>query len=144
MCKSKIDKITYSNGSLVQRITLVKMNSCERFIVSLTLSWWKPLSYRNQSIDLQSKSKDWFLYDNGLRHGSVKFSDSMTGSVYFRTLLWIHFKYSQTYFKNLAVFFNIYLTIFQHNAWKFQGPLYWMRKECYHSDFTWDLNHTWN
>ena len=115
MCKSKIDKITYSNGSLVQRITLVKMNSCEGFIVSLTLSWWRPLSYRSQSIDLQSKSKDWFLYDNGLRHGSVKFNDSMTGSVYFRTLLWIHFKYSQTYFKNLAVFFNIYL---MHESFK--------------------------
>ena len=31
----------------------------------LTLSRWRPLSYRNQSIDLQSKSMDWFLYDNG-------------------------------------------------------------------------------
>ena len=31
-----------------------------------------PLSYRNQSIDLQSKSVDWFLYDNGLRHERVK------------------------------------------------------------------------
>ena len=30
------------------------------------------LSYRNRSIDLQSKSKDWFLYDNGLRHERVK------------------------------------------------------------------------
>ena len=27
-----------------------------------------PLSYRNRSIDLQSKSVDWFLYDNDLRH----------------------------------------------------------------------------
>ena len=34
----------------------------------LTLSWRRPLSYRNQSIDLRSKSVDWFLYDNGLRH----------------------------------------------------------------------------
>ena len=37
----------------------------------LTLSWRRPLSYRNQSIDLQSKSVDWFLYDNGLRHERV-------------------------------------------------------------------------
>ena len=37
----------------------------------LTLSWRRPLSYRNQSIDLQSKSMDWFLYDNGPRHESV-------------------------------------------------------------------------
>ena len=36
--------------------------------ISLTLSWWRPLSYRNQSIDLLCKSMDWFLYDNGLRH----------------------------------------------------------------------------
>ena len=38
----------------------------------LTLSWQRPLSYRNQSIDLESKSMDWFLYDNGLRHERVK------------------------------------------------------------------------
>ena len=38
----------------------------------LTLSWRRPLSYRNQSINLQSKSMDWFLYDNGLRHERVK------------------------------------------------------------------------
>ena len=31
-----------------------------------------PLSYRNQSIDLLSKSMDWFLYDNGLHHERVK------------------------------------------------------------------------
>ena len=33
----------------------------------LTLSWRRPLSYRNKSIDLLGKSMDWFLYDNGLR-----------------------------------------------------------------------------
>ena len=38
----------------------------------LTLSWRGLLSYRNQSIDLQSKSMDWFLYDNGLRHERFK------------------------------------------------------------------------
>ena len=37
----------------------------------LTVSWRRPLSYRNQSIDLQSKSMDWFLYDNALRHERV-------------------------------------------------------------------------
>ena len=37
----------------------------------LILSWRRPLSYRNQSIDLQSKSMDWFLYDNDLRHERV-------------------------------------------------------------------------
>ena len=38
----------------------------------LTLSWRRPLLYRNQSIDLQSKSMDWFLYDNGLRRERVR------------------------------------------------------------------------
>ena len=39
----------------------------------LTLSWRRPISYRNQSIDLRSKSMDWFLYDISLRHEKVKF-----------------------------------------------------------------------
>ena len=38
----------------------------------LTLSRRRPLSYRNQSIDLGSKSMDWFLYDNGVRLERVK------------------------------------------------------------------------
>ena len=41
----------------------------------LTLSWRRPLSYRNQSIDLRSKPMDWFLYDNGLRHERVNSVD---------------------------------------------------------------------
>ena len=40
----------------------------------LALSWRRPLSYRNQSINLQSKSMDWFLYDNGLCHDRVNSS----------------------------------------------------------------------
>ena len=38
----------------------------------LTLSWPRSLLYRNQSIDLQRKSMDWFLYDMGHRHERVK------------------------------------------------------------------------
>ena len=38
----------------------------------LTLSWRRPLSYRNQSVDLRSKSMDCFLHDNCLRHERVK------------------------------------------------------------------------
>ena len=38
----------------------------------LTLSRRRPLSYRNKSIDLQSKSMYWFPYDSGLRHERVK------------------------------------------------------------------------
>ena len=43
-----------------------------RRLFELTLSWRRPLSYRNQSIGLRSKSVDWVLYDNGLRHERVK------------------------------------------------------------------------
>ena len=38
---------------------------------NLPLSWRRPLWYRNQSTDWQSKSMDWFLYDNGPRHERV-------------------------------------------------------------------------
>ena len=34
----------------------------------------KILSYRNQSIDLQSISVEWFLYDRDLRHERVNYS----------------------------------------------------------------------
>ena len=37
-------------------------------VISLTLLWRRPLSYRNQSIDLRSNSLNQFLYDHGLRH----------------------------------------------------------------------------
>ena len=45
----------------------IKLNRIE----FLTLSWRRPLSYRNESLDLQSKSVDWFLYDNDLHHERV-------------------------------------------------------------------------
>ena len=48
----------------------------------LTLSWRKPLSYRNQSIDLLSKSMDWFLYGNGLRMRELKFIRQSPNSVF--------------------------------------------------------------
>ena len=38
---------------------------------TLTFSWRRSLSYENQSIDLRTKSMDWFLYDNGFRHERV-------------------------------------------------------------------------
>ena len=33
-------------------------------VLHLTLSWRTSLSYRNESIDLQWKSMDWFLHDS--------------------------------------------------------------------------------
>ena len=44
----------------------------EWFGWTLIFLWGKSLSYRNQSIDLFSKSMDWFLYDRDLRHERVK------------------------------------------------------------------------
>ena len=37
-----------------------------------TLSWQRLLSYRNRSIDLQSKLMDWCLHDMGLCHERIK------------------------------------------------------------------------
>ena len=45
-----------------------------RFYKLFTLSWRRPLSYRNQSTDLFRKSMDWFLYNKNLRHERVWFS----------------------------------------------------------------------
>ena len=39
--------------------------------ITLTLSWWRSISYRNQFIDLLCKSVDWFLCDTDLRHERV-------------------------------------------------------------------------
>ena len=57
-----------------QWICYVRNHQQEVFVrqLRLTLSWRRPLSYKNQSIDLQSKSMDCFLYDIGLHHESVK------------------------------------------------------------------------
>ena len=49
----------------------------------LPLSWRRPLSYGNQSIDLRSK----FLYDNGLRHERVWSSNINSSAATFRLLI---------------------------------------------------------
>ena len=55
--------------------------------IHLSLSWRRPLSYRNQSTDLLHKSMDWFLYDNGLRHERVKwFQGYMLSCLMYMTL----------------------------------------------------------
>ena len=38
----------------------------------LTLSWRRFLSYKNQAIDLLSKSMDLFLYDRDVCHEKIK------------------------------------------------------------------------
>ena len=58
--------ITLLNSAALMDLNyyLEKQWQHEMRIHNLTLSWRRPLSYKNQSI---SKSMDWFLYDNGLR-----------------------------------------------------------------------------
>ena len=55
----------------------------DRFLTLSPLSRRRPISYRNQSIDLQSKSMDWFLFDIGLRRERVKYTsaEAATGGV---------------------------------------------------------------
>ena len=61
-------------------VTSVVKNYCKEWRGYLTLSWRRPWSYRNQSIGLRSKSMDWFLYDNCLRHERVKSETGITKS----------------------------------------------------------------
>ena len=67
-----------SLGHLLQGLNssnTVQLTYHRYYTSNLTLSWRRPLSYRNQPINLQSKSMDWFLYDIGLRHERVKLHD---------------------------------------------------------------------
>ena len=62
----------------------VKLHEVKFTTLNLTLSWRRPISYRNQSIDFLHKSMDWFLYDNGLRHKRVNIKSKFLGrSVYY-------------------------------------------------------------
>ena len=57
-------------GSTIENIDIIlwlKEFTCFSQFLRLTLSWRRPLSYRNQSIDLL-----WFLYVNSLRHERIK------------------------------------------------------------------------
>ena len=56
-----------------------KYNETTTSISCLTHSWRGLLLYRNQSVDLHSKSMDWFLYDNGLRHETVNKNQQVGG-----------------------------------------------------------------
>ena len=113
----KLFKLSTSNlsiifGENVQVLAKIEMdlsiwmrainNSKHRHAIRLTSSWRRPLSYRNQSIDLRSKSMDWFLYDNGPRHERVKiwrfgfyFSNQVGNCRKSQNLfLWLHIKES--------------------------------------------------
>ena len=56
----------YDAGITLSASANSQVRSMNDNIFSLTLSRPRLTSYRNQSIDLQRKSMDWFLYDIGL------------------------------------------------------------------------------
>ena len=80
ICNS-VPLINYLKTNFIAKIwatwTLFQMIKIHKFLYfsvskySLTLSWWRTLSYRNQFIDLLRQLMDWFLYDNSLRHERV-------------------------------------------------------------------------
>ena len=83
----------------------------------LTLSWRGPLLYRNQSIDLQSKSMDWFLCDNGLHHERVKIKIALMMVHTNKVLLHILISFLILFTDVVLVFLltlNIFLTFFYY------------------------------
>ena len=69
LCNSLEYILTFILRKHNKMIMRQKLQNC---LNCLTLSWRRPLSQRNQSINLRSKSMNWFLYDSGLRHERVK------------------------------------------------------------------------
>ena len=94
---------------------------------TLTLSWRRPLSYRNQSTDLQSKSTDRFLYDNGLHHERVnacvfRSSPTITKLVAIWNMFKVNNKDSRTislksFLVCLLLTLNIFYTLFSCFYW---------------------------
>ena len=70
---NKIGERTYRLLRGVRKINLATAKLIQVLFhrISLTLSRRRSISCRNQPIDLQGKSLDWFLYDFGLRHERV-------------------------------------------------------------------------
>ena len=62
--------------------------------LNLTLSQRRPISYRNQIIDLQSKSMDWFLYDIGLRYERFNYVFVSTTRIYKSIVMLLRMNFS--------------------------------------------------
>ena len=73
-CMKLYEKKTLSDEEILFNCCVSRKDTSLRMHLQyrLTLSWRRPLSYRNQSIDLKSKSMNWFLYDNSLCHERIK------------------------------------------------------------------------
>ena len=68
------------------------------------------LSYRNQSIDLQSKSVDWFLYDTGLCHERFKNFAFLKMLLITISVSWLF--YDQMIFDSKDIFKNVFFVVF--------------------------------
>ena len=66
--------LAITNVSIMEKPANLFRIQIQRDLI-LILSWRRPLSYRNQSIDLLCKSMDWFLYNNSLLHERVKWDN---------------------------------------------------------------------
>ena len=129
--------MSQNDGDILKMCLIILRN------YALTLSLLRSLSYRNQSINLQRKSMDWFVYDRdhchervvGLRINSrdeIIFWDNLLPLI----LPFIGLKNGQTHIEILVVFYSllntvlsrswvftpqdliVYLAIFQHYPWK--------------------------
>ena len=57
--------------TLVLKVFITQRSPITSQLLTLTLSWRRPLSYENQLINLKSKSMHSFLYDTVLHHERV-------------------------------------------------------------------------
>ena len=100
-------KNTWSNQSWVQRVDPIRRHyylHCENFCFITTLSWRWSLSYRNQSNDLQSKSRHWFPYDRNLRHEKLKWILFIKHFVFQRKNIYIYTEAKLLILKSRSVF----------------------------------------
>ena len=88
------DPVSFAVLPVDQKINLVSpyAHGAKKNLLGLSLSSRRSLSYRNQSIDLQSKSMDWFLCDRDLLHERVNHSTGPFSQVHFLTRLTIMMK----------------------------------------------------
>ena len=86
--------------------------------LGLTLSWWRSLSYRNQSIELLCKSMDWGLYDRDHRYERVKASWKLCLNLCFRKWLRTQVQPGKEFnaFRTVSVVHTIWGW-----SWKFQN-----------------------
>ena len=91
---------------------LIRPLACSNACHCLTLSWRKSLSYRNQSINLQRKSMDWFLSDRYTRHKRVKCFQSMSRWSSFDTIRYINIKIQEPWYSRYYLEFIITFSLF--------------------------------